>query len=190
MKKIYFILLLSWVILFSSCEKGKYTVIEHKLSETEKNIIPYKKGNEISGTDVQGKTVILNVIENKLDWWKTESQSWDQDHGWHLSEITKHQYNEVILEAKHSALGFNLYNRAPEGILTITFYPYGYRQQFFYDSEGNFTTKDGQLVYDSLQIDNHTYFDVAANDGFYYNKTYGVLQIKDKENNTLFKLIP
>lgn len=59
-----------------------------------------------------------------------------------------------------------------------------------YDTEGNFTTNDYQHVYDSLQIDNHTYFDVVVNDGFYYNKTHGVLQIKDKENNILFKLIP
>lgn len=175
--------------MFSSCEKEKYTVIEHKLSNAEKQMIPYRKGDNISCVDIQEKVVSLNVTENKMDWWETWSSSWDQEHRWHDQVHTKYQYREVVLESK-SALELIISNMVFDGFLNITLYPYGYSQHFFYDPEGNFTTNDSQHIYDSLQIDNHTYFDVAVNNGFYYNKTYGVLQIKDKENNTLFKLIP
>lgn len=185
--------------MFLSCSKmnvrGKYTIIEHYLSEAEKQMIPYRKGSTISCIDIQGKLVILNVTENKLSWSESWSNSWDQEHDcWQADKHIKNQYRDVFLESKHSVLGLALNNMVSTGFLTITLYPYGYHygytRRFFYDPEGNFTTNDSQHVYDSLQIDNHTYFDVAVNDGFYYNKKHGVLQIKDKENNILFKLIP
>lgn len=59
--------------------------------------------------------------------------------------------------------------------------------EIYYDSKGNIGN------YDSLEINGHTYYDVAVVDSrgvrLYYNKTYGILQVTQNGKN-IFTLVP
>lgn len=192
MKTLKWILLtgLSAVVLFGCTKEERYA-----LTAIDKQMVPYQKGDVVRFIDEKGRLSTLPVVVSEIKWdeekvklrpaiaeCKTVRLESERDEDlWLYMTVrawtTAHEDNRFISISKWSFIGsFRIY----------------------YDSEGRFRTDAGQYqyVYDSIDINHYVYYDVCFVRGWddarrelYYNKDYGVLQVKDA-GKSIFKLVP
>lgn len=173
MRTIHFTILLLAVLAFSCTKEKRYY-----LTEVDKQMIPYQVGDTIYGRDQWEKQKILTVRYIKTDWITDGYNDWL----WSQWQVT-----HVQSEQDDFSFELAIYNWRDYDIKSLIISSkIGY--SVVYDKNGKFVD-----VYDSLQINNKVYYDVAFSElennlhQVYYNKTYGVLQIKEY-GKTVFTL--
>ncbi|MDR0830612.1 MAG: hypothetical protein LBN95_10970 [Prevotellaceae bacterium] len=184
-------LILTTVLAFS-CRKDK--VRYYKLTEIDYQMIPYKLGQTVNFVDSLGQSFVLTVIKDTITEGAIDTKYESIDR-WlvSLKSELRNFWISLVIEEK-----WNFYKHI--SITTSTFNSYSFL--ISYDNEGKFVTDttssfDKQYNYDSLEINNKVYYDVVENIickahtshenenkipiGLLYNKTYGILQLADKD---------
>ncbi len=171
MKKI---LILLFAIIIAIVATSCYIATERvPLMAYQKQMIPYQKGQKVCFTNDRGDTSLFITTDIITDWYQDEtavvkflierykvnlqSESGEQISLYMKSmEVDYGDDCEIVISIKNSH--FNL--------------PF--------DCTGKFYSRDGQWrVYDSLSINDRIYYDVVEKNGqLYYNKAYGILQLK------------
>lgn len=147
-------------------------------------VIPYKLNKTVHYVDAQGELSTLTVSKD-LTWW---------DYSW---EDVKCQYRSVSLTSVQGEFSITLsvYGVGKSYVagvssqrelrhLDVCLFPSNNKTTIFYDYKGNLVMfpEKRMYLYDSLTIGDNTYYEVAFRENettqLYYNKTYGVLQIK------------
>jgi hypothetical protein len=184
--------------LSSSCFIGR-EVGNCELTEAQKQIIPYEKGEIIGFIDETGLPGDAKVI-------KSEINRYREGVGTMVEHYVTHNFKTVTLklEASNLEIGLQLNNSSDclshpyiidLGYLRI--YEINNRSWYFVfkiDAEGNFLIGNSDsfpdssvAFYDSLYINDKPYYDVVEgnilseddiNWQLFYNKEYGILQIK------------
>ncbi|MDE5574952.1 MAG: hypothetical protein K2I87_04480 [Bacteroidales bacterium] len=154
------------------------------LTTIDKQMIPYEMGDTIRFIDEKGALSLLTVDRDIT----YEEQYLD------FSMEMLYEVRNVRLSSERGDLSFVLdvaawrrwNNHRPH--IYIDMGKDKAKFEIYYDSKGNIGN------YDSLEINNHTYYDVAVAESWrgvklYYNKTYGILQVTQNEKN-IFTLVP
>jgi len=174
--KILIILILPAVL--ASCGKE---ITRYDLTEAQKQIIPYEKGQVISFIDSGGQTIDLTVRENKTEW------AFINDYLMYRSKL-------VSLKSESSILSISLEINSEDRCFgkdhcSFKIGIYGEYFDLIVDTKGNFFINSSMAFHDSLQINGKVYSDVVEkNEGskqLFYNKTYGILQVKGNGANIL-----
>ena len=191
MKSKTLIIIILTSILASSCCRSKEET-RWDLTEAEKQLIPYELGQTINFIDSVGNPFVLTVTENSSRW--------------HYYFIESHERceNYVSINRKTVRLKSDTYNltislwindysyTSKNEYLTFLITPFGCYFDIRYHEGGQFSMDDYQNVYDSLIVNNKTYYEVVekieASRSILYNKTDGILQVCDK-NKELFSII-
>jgi hypothetical protein len=154
-------------------------------------MIPYKLGQTVNFVDSLGQPFVLKVTNDTTRSYSDEPE-WVSVDEW-LVQL-KYEFSNfrisLVIDAVHSQIR-----------ITPSIY-HNYYFNLKYDEEGKFVTDttrsfNKQYYYDSLEINNKVYYDVVENIickahtshenenkipiGLLYNKTYGVLQLADKD---------
>lgn len=182
-------------VLFASCTAFVDRYDEYYyLSESVRQMVPYQLGEEVRFTDETGSQIMLTVEKREDYWWKfseRELESW-------------FQYRNIKLQSSNSQHGIDLkleewhfiFTHAPR--ISLAFQPLGKTMVIDFDLEGHFTIPQK----DSIMIGGWMYYDVAETqmvyDGLnndkkdtlqcYYNKPYGVLQVKENDRIVLERI--
>ena len=89
-------------------------------------------------------------------------------------------------------LGINFRFANGDDNIFISITPFGYSFEIRYNEGGQFWIDGTQIFYDSLIVNNKTYYEVVekieTSRSILYNKTDGILQVCDK-NKELFSII-
>ncbi len=164
------------------------------LTEAEKQLIPYEMGQVISFIDNEGQAFEATVISNDLTWYKEKEDGYSDDYvSFEIkSVILKSDLNNLKIKFR-IAKSDCLYGE--NNSLLIVSINDDWSVFLNADPDGNFLTDNLVSFHKSIEIDNKIYYDVAEkkyswtdSDGneqyqFFYNKTYGILQINiDGEN--------
>ena len=179
------ILLALLAVLASSC-KGEEDY-RLKLTEVDKQMIPYRLGQTVSFINSSGQVFDATVTEDKTDWWV-----WDE--GLSVDRRTvrlQSEFDNIDIE-----LWVDGYNRYVDSVNFVRIFVRDFGQFWlYYDSkEGQFLDQNPykkMYFYDSLKINNKVYYDVVEEKVFddtrqlLYNKTYGILQV-NKNGEPLF----
>ncbi|MDR2840210.1 MAG: hypothetical protein LBV75_02935 [Paludibacter sp.] len=173
--KAKFLITLALAVLVSSCYRVK-DLGTFDLTNAQKQVIPYEKGQVISFIDSTGRSIDLTVTESELFW----NQGRPNDEGW---DYYHYRVKTATLKsAQNSKISFVLmidaYNCFEEDYCKFEVAAFS----FNVDVEGNFLTG---TFHDSIEINNKVYYDVIEAENTYpnptqlfYNKTYGILQFK------------
>ena len=177
------ILLALLAVLASSC-KGEEDY-RLKLTEVDKQMIPYRLGQTVSFINSSGQVFDATVTEDKTDWWV-----WDE--GLSVDRRTvrlQSEFDNIDIE-----LWVNGCDRYVDSINFVRILVRDFSQfRLYYDSkEGGFLEQTPYeeeyfYFYDSLEINNKVYYDVVEDKAFngatqiFYNKTYGILQVAKNE---------
>ncbi len=176
MRIIEIILLAFVAVLVSSC-KGEED-IRLKLTEADKQMIPYKLGQTVSFINSSGQVFDVTVTEDKTDWWV-------------LDEGVSIDRRAVRLQSEFDNIDIELFVDGciyadAINFVRISVSDCGLFELYFDSKEGQLldhTPYEEVYFYDSLKINNKVYYDVVEDkvlDGirqFFYNKTYGILQV-------------
>ena len=176
----WIILIISLTVTLSGCSEKEW----FPLTKVEKQMIPYKMGDTIRFIDEKGEQALCGVDRDII-----YRDRFTDGYFISISEV-----REVRLVWERGGLSFVLtvgrcrwvrdnileiytkINHADFGFLDIP-----------YNSKGNIGN------YDSLEINNHTYYDVAVVESrgvqLYYNKTFGILQVT-QDGKDIFTLVP
>ena len=187
MKTKQIIILTLLAILVSSCCWGvRDTYVA--LTEAQKQLIPYEKGQVISFINWNGQIADITVTENKVEWSPRM-----RDGSAFCSTYYKYEIKTVVLKWEAS----NFFE-----IRLVLFGPlnfhinigYGSQSRFSlpFDTEGvPFATNSVSLL-DSIEINGKVYYDIVVQKRtngtpwqLFYNTTYGILQIKMDGRNFL-----
>ncbi|MCM1531341.1 MAG: hypothetical protein NC048_05420 [Bacteroides sp.] len=183
MKKIHWILLIVLTGMLSSCKPspGRYSV-----TVLERQMIPYQIGDTVRFRNEHGETITLTFAQ--------ETSKWDLKEDNMLEE-----HRSITLQSESKAyklfltmLAWGEYGYAYRCIAVVLNSPH-VQGDIAYDSKGNLIIyKHLWVLYDSISIDGHTYYDVSEDNTSspyqsYYNKTHGVLQMK-KDGKAVFTL--
>ncbi len=172
------------VVLLTSCRREEHYVW---LSDIDKQMIPYKLGDTVCFRDAIGDTITLIVKEDKIYWGGYE-------------EYHNVQERYVTLTSKDIAMYVWVHgNNLNENTV-------GVAANYFPMSGIPYDKRTGKLIapynattfYDSLQIGGHIYYDVLEDNTYndhilqkcYYNKAYGVLQLRKMGEKYIYTLIP
>lgn len=156
----------------------------------QKQMIPYTKGQKVRFTDAQGRTVLFTTKDIITEWsqdgeaftiiWLQEYKvTLESESGELISlQVGDFSYDYYALD--------NSYNRISLRLKDLRFSPP-------FDCEGKFYThaEDGSQwhAYDSLSINDRIYYNVVEennkNGQLYYNKTYGILQVRQNGKDIL-----
>jgi hypothetical protein len=186
------------VTTFPCCtrEVGRYD-----LTEAQKNIIPYKKGQVISFIDSTCHSVELIVTSDELG---RHSSDAGGEEGGAFADYVSLMSKSVELKNKTHNLDVYLYLTTVEGgecMLRIDT-PH---DTFFYlrfDREGNLKINYSDSFYESLKVKDKVYYHVIEQNGYViydrryydrdssfiqllYNKEYGILQVSIDDKNLL-----
>ena len=190
MKLKILIILLLIAVLVSSCARPK-EVGRYKLTEADKQMIPYKLGENISFIDSLGQHFVLTVTNDYTAW-----SRWDFDHDAARElEYVSFEYRVVHLQSKSNNLRIelNVYgyygseNHSIRVALSLFrdrfyFFPYGSDGQFFSDT--NILEINNKIYNDVVEYiiyqQNYPYEDILPM-RLLYNKTYGILQFEQKD---------
>lgn len=155
-----------------------------QLTTIEKQMIPYELGDTVRFVDEKGVLSLLTVDRDVI---------YKEQYSGGLSTEILYEVRNVRLSSERGDLSFVLdvaawrrwNNHRPHIYIDIKD-----KADFsiYYDSKGNIGN------YDSLEINNHTYYDVAVAESWrggqiYYNKTFGILQVTQDGKN-IFTLVP
>lgn len=212
MKAIHSVILVTLVVLISSCchEKKEGSV---KLTEVQKQWIPYKKGDTVNFSGQGGKTVNCKVTEDKQTWSHvdifTESMCTDyflfENRSIVLASVSDDLKITLRMSLNHDCEdengnydGFSRWDGSCSIRIGMNMV-YRYGKDYLYcsllhlDKDG-FVSSD--KIHESLEINNQIYHNVIetnqtiGNDQkspvqLFYNKDYGILQIKVDNQNFL-----
>lgn len=198
MKK--YILIVICAVLFASCGKS---MDYYYLTDAIKAVVPYQLGDSERFINGNGDVVTLTVKSIEDEWYcETE--------GAFVEWGACFQYRDVRLLSEDGRDGISLwigewdwpYEHQPK--IRLTFYPFNKQVTIQFDLSGNFAeTRDSIKIYDSILIGGQMYYDVVRTQNLlydyylgdyldplqcYYNKPYGVLQIKENEKVLLERL--
>lgn len=186
------ILLVLLVGLIVSCNRPVYR--DYKLTEVDKQMIPYKLGQTVSCIDSEGQLFILTVTEDTT--YISTGREWD-------NLYVEYSYRVVRLQSETLSITLSIISNKPDdryntirvfiGVGVDVAFSY---YEIYYDKEGKFLEQGGSILHNSIDIDGKVYYNVVecnTNRGvnweptvpmqFFYNKTYGILQInRDGEN--------
>ncbi len=200
MKTKKIILLVFVAILATSCGKE---IGRCDFTEEQKQLIPYKKGQVINFTDHAGKIVDVIVTKSTLDWQRKEEDSGGMidDYFTCRRKIVKlkSEPDDIRITLTFEADGcingnynYNIYNTLE---INVEFLTKGISNTFSFpfDAEGNAITNG--LYYSNLEINGNVYYDVieekwGERSMFFYNKTYGILQVNSKDGENLLTINP
>lgn len=208
------LLMTSLTVLAGSCnicgdrEEGRVT-----LTDTQKQLIPYKKGNVVSFTDRTGAIINLTATERERYWYEMELYP-----GGMCSDYFRFEGERIVLASNSDdfkiklRISLNSSDFDDEGnygvlrwdgsceistLLNLVFPKWNAWVDIclYADESGVFA---GDILHESMEINNHVYNDVVeqvqeikGSDGkqhavrFFYNKTYGILQINVGSENFL-----
>ncbi|MCM1531342.1 MAG: hypothetical protein NC048_05425 [Bacteroides sp.] len=164
------ILLISTILV--SCSKPD----RYYLTETDKQMVPYKLGDTIRYMDEKGNPLALICKGSTIRW-----ESWE---GNMMTQILR---TEVLSESGNS--GFTILVSGNWGGISSRYHMViqdnasEFQKDLPYDAAGNFI----ENTYDSVLISSQVYYDVTGTPELYYNKTHGVLQMK-KDGKAVFTL--
>lgn len=155
------------------------------LTTIEKQMIPYELGDTVRFVDEKGVLSLLTVDRDVI---------YKEQYSGGLSTEILYEVRNVRLSSERGDLSFvldvaawRIWNNHIPHIYINMGKDKNFEFEIPYDSKGNIGN------YDSLEINNHTYYDVAVAESrgvqLYYNKTYGILQVTQNEKN-IFTLIP
>jgi len=208
MKIKFLITLTLLVVSVSSCDACEEKELGRcDLTEPQKQLIPYEKGQVYSFIDSRGLSIDLTVIRSEQTWLRE-----DIDGGNMCTDYIMFRNKGVILKSEPNNIEISLgisaggcFSENAVGRLGIDIGIYNNRRcgyNLYSDAEGNFLTDNSFYVteiHKSVEINGNVYFDVVeqkytlADEGIskpyriflqlFYNKTYGILQInRDGEN--------
>ena len=179
--------ILKKIVLIGFSLVALYGCVEIKewrlLTTIEKQMIPYEMGDTIRFIDEKGVLSLL-IVDRDV----TYMEQW-----LNIGRKNFYEVRNVRLSSERGDLSFVLdvaawriwNNHSPHIYIDIKD-----KADFsiYYDSKGNIGN------YDSLEINNHTYYDVAVAESWrggqiYYNKTFGILQVTQDGKN-IFTLVP
>ena len=154
------------------------------LTTIEKQMIPYELGDTVRFVDEKGALSLLTVDRDI---------TYEEPYSGSFSEML-YEVRDVRLSSERGDLSFVLDVAAWRRWNNHSPHIYIYMKKnkdfdfaIYYDSKGNIGN------YDSLEINNHTYYDVAVAESrgvqLYYNKTFGILQVTQDGKN-IFTLVP
>ena len=164
-------------ILVSSC-LGCRIIDYDRLTEAQKQMIPYSHGESVNFIDSLGHPFVLTA---KI------GTSWHEP-----DDCFKSETRNVILQSEQGDWVISFYTEIWLGNQIII----GIRQFYSYinyDDNGRLVAENDQYLHNSLEIDNNTFYDVlegnVSKNGrgeqyyyrFFYNKKYGILQLVDNE---------
>jgi len=181
-----------FAVLITSCNRPVYEY--YLFTDVDKQMIPYELGQTVSFIDSEEQPFILTVTRNT-----TSSVSERMMDNFYIV------FSERIVNLQSENLRIKLYvvGKNPKdkynvidvfiGIGVEVNEPYC---RIYYDKEGNFLEQGDNSIHDSIDIDGKVYYDVVECNTntsldwqptiptqFFYNKTYGILQInRDGEN--------
>lgn len=196
MKK--YCLLVVCAVLFSACVKS---VDHYYLSDTIKLCVSYQLGDTERFADGTGETMTLKVESIKDDWRCLSDGSLLGSTTAYFQcrnmQLLSEDGSDGINVTIHEWLYWGFDQRSPR--IDFQLLPSGKMVTVGFDLSGNFTQtvwSDRMEVYDSTQIGGQMYYDVAeamkCTDRyqtdtlkFYYNKPYGVLQVKENDKVVL-----
>ena len=184
--KIIIILNLSTLLLVSSCFNEKVSYSE--LTEVSKRLIPYKLEQIVNFIDLESQSFDMTIIDDII------YSEWVDDY-------TNIQYRRVRMKQDSQNIYIEL-SIGGDGFLTINnIIPFDFNFVLYFNNKGNFLSDytyyyGYQYFYSRKEINNMLYYDVVENINNYlysengiehrtsrsilYNKTYGILQVKDK----------
>lgn len=212
MKTIHWVILPALAMLLYSCDCSNKVKGRVGLTEAQKQLIPYKKGDIVKFTDQKGQTIDFNVTEQKTSWslydiyegvMCTDYIHFEEKHAT-LTSTFDNQYIWIWLrkETSYEDINGNFDGRLRwdnSCFLEIrgSLPQWNNKQFVFYikaDTAGNFTRD----VRDSIKINNHIYLNVVEENSqaevaigqkiplhLFYNKDYGIIQIKVNNRNYL-----
>jgi hypothetical protein len=187
-----FIVLILITVFAFSCHKFKH----YELTEVDYQMIPYKLGQTISFIDSLGQTFTLKVTKDAtslevIDYDYVSIDRWSVN----LEPEFGNFWITLFIEGNWKSY----YNR----IFITTSIFNNYTFSLSYDNEGQFVADSisglyKKYYYDSLEINDKVYYDVGEyiickrvsspdkNEShlpvrLLYNKTYGILQLADKD---------
>jgi len=181
----FFVLSMTVVLFFTSCEKIFY----YKLTEVDKQMIPYYLGQKISFVDSLGQPFDLIVTKDTISWNGGDQEFWEQK----VVELQSKNLDFYIVIVVNEAYA--------SGQISIFISSIHIHYGIGYDMEGNFANfSNTTICYNNLLINNKIFYDVVRSVVFYdecdelgniiggrhktsiyYNKTYGILQLEDKD---------
>ena len=154
------------------------------LTTIEKQMIPYELGDTVRFVDEKGVLSLLTVDRDVI---------YKEQYSGGLSTEILYEVRNVRLSSERGDLSFVLdvaawrrWNEHRPNIY-ISMGKDNPDFEIYYDSKGNIGN------YDSLEINSHTYYDVALVESrgvqLYYNKTSGILQVTQNDKS-IFTLVP
>lgn len=189
MKRLPILLLFAiMAVMAVSCD---IAVERWPLMEYQKQMIPYQKGQVICFTDAKGGTTLFTTTDIITEWHEDGTaftKIWLQEYKVKLQsesgdmislQVGTFSYDYYCLD--------NSYNR-----IDLTFKDLDFSPPF--DCAGKFYAHADNgsqwYAYDSLSINNKVYYDVVleengSNNQLYYNKTYGILQVRQNGKDIL-----
>ncbi|MCL2073822.1 MAG: hypothetical protein FWH18_07875 [Marinilabiliaceae bacterium] len=193
MKLNILIILLFFGFLISSCCRGK-EVERWEIPEDGKQLIQYELGQTINFIDSLGNPFILTVTNNTTSWKK-----WDLEES-HCEYVSvKEKLVTLIPDSDYlSIIYLGIHHIGISGCQNcLIMHLSQYAFVLSYNIDGLFLSDDlYQYFYDSLKINNKFYYDVVEReerhnhrynengefislpDQLFYNKEYGILQMK------------
>ena len=193
MRVINLIILILLAILATSC--GGKEIGRCDLTEAQKQLIRYKKGQIICFTDGNGQAVNFSVTESELSWLRQdidEESSFGSDYYTYRRKLVKLESSSNNLEI---FLWIDSEGCLSEKLLSSFVIAIGYGQPTIWefsswsDAAGNFLIINSATFHESIEINGKVYYDVLEQKNhrddsrLFYNKTYGILQInRDGEN--------
>jgi hypothetical protein len=168
------IILSLFAILMQSCfNRDRY----HRLTEVDKQMIPYKLGQVVTFIDSLGQSIVLTVTHDKIT-------SGPLDEAFH--EL--YERRTVILESEID--NYRIYLDVTKYMNQVDIYinQFDFHGSQNYNKEGDFY---GQYFYDNMEINNKIYYNVGQVFNYqdsltlFYNKTEGILQLNDNNKALL-----
>ncbi len=160
------------------------------IMEYQKQMIPYPKGQKVCFTDAEGNTTLYTTTDVTTEWgydWEALIKVWLQEYKVILQSKSGDLISLHVGSDPYSYDGYAL-NHSSYNEINLTLKGLAFLLPF--DCAGKFYSRDGICrVYDSLSINDRIYYDVVEenhkNGQLYYNKIYGILQLKQNGKDIL-----
>ena len=203
------IILLALAAILATLSKGEE--IEYfDLTEAQKQLIPYEKGQVISFIDGVGETIDVTVIRSELLWLKYEEDDTYIMYRRKSATLKSEPDNfeiDLFIEAEYAYLSENYFDWFCIDMKPDTLDRWCY---FFYsDKEKNLPSDHPSYIIEThknLEINGKVYYDVMEQKytgtfcdergrlyemsfHLFYNKTYGILQV-DRDGRNFLTIVP
>ncbi|MCL2073819.1 MAG: hypothetical protein FWH18_07860 [Marinilabiliaceae bacterium] len=181
--------ILALFAVFATLNSCRCNIHYLELSKTQQQMIPYELGQTINFVDSVGKKFDVVVI--------SDTTYWENPIVYHYNCEIYREYREVTLrsDSENLEIALTIYGEAKEidnlsliisiaqSDIVIKYFTLGY------DKKGRFRNYESyfgsQNLYERFEINSHVYCEVLENQFsfyvIYFNKTYGILQIKIKD---------